>query len=279
MSKRAVMRRLAVVGIIAGLALTIWASVAGASISVPWDNKGTTDGACSTFDSDLLSPGAGQQGWLFVLNQVSPDPSGNNGADWSITATFNPGGAVSGTVVQTTSSVVKFAVYSSDNALLVSATVTAIGVALACTAGYALSRFRFAGRELSLRSFLFSQMFPGVVTTYVNLGRAYVEESNRAEAMNWFRTSLTRNKAYPAPYLLLAETLAAEDRIPEAITQLEAGVRDAGTDPELLLALGRAYQKVGRFADARVKLEEAVKADPSGPVGKTAGELLKTLGR
>jgi arabinogalactan oligomer / maltooligosaccharide transport system permease protein len=51
------------------------------------------------------------------------------------------------------------------NSLVVSGAVTILGVALACTAGYALSRFRFTGRDLSLRGFLLSQMFPGVVTT------------------------------------------------------------------------------------------------------------------
>src|SRR5262249_26297364 len=51
------------------------------------------------------------------------------------------------------------------NSIVVSVLVTLLGVALACSAGYALSRFRFAGRDLSLRGFLLSQMFPGVVTT------------------------------------------------------------------------------------------------------------------
>jgi arabinogalactan oligomer / maltooligosaccharide transport system permease protein len=51
------------------------------------------------------------------------------------------------------------------NSIFVSLAVTLLGVALACSAGYALSRFRFAGRDLSLRGFLLSQMFPGVVTT------------------------------------------------------------------------------------------------------------------
>ncbi len=50
------------------------------------------------------------------------------------------------------------------NSLLVSASVTIVGVVLACGAAYALSRFRFIGRDFSLRGFLLSQMFPGVVT-------------------------------------------------------------------------------------------------------------------
>jgi arabinogalactan oligomer/maltooligosaccharide transport system permease protein len=51
------------------------------------------------------------------------------------------------------------------NSILVAVAVTALGVALACSAAYALSRFRFVGRQTSLRAFLVSQMFPGVVTS------------------------------------------------------------------------------------------------------------------
>ena len=60
------------------------------------------------------------------------------------------------------------------NSIVVAAAATAVGVALACTAAYALSRFRFPGRRTSLRAFLVSQMFPGVVTSiplYVLLDR------------------------------------------------------------------------------------------------------------
>jgi arabinogalactan oligomer/maltooligosaccharide transport system permease protein len=51
------------------------------------------------------------------------------------------------------------------NSVVVALAVTVVGVALACSAAYALSRFRFPGRNTSLRAFLLSQMFPGVVTS------------------------------------------------------------------------------------------------------------------
>jgi arabinogalactan oligomer / maltooligosaccharide transport system permease protein len=63
------------------------------------------------------------------------------------------------------------------NSIVVSAAVTVLGVALACSAAYALSRFRFLGRQTSLRAFLVSQMFPGVVTSiplYVLLDRLHL---------------------------------------------------------------------------------------------------------
>jgi arabinogalactan oligomer / maltooligosaccharide transport system permease protein len=49
------------------------------------------------------------------------------------------------------------------NSAVVAAATTVLGVALACTAGYAFSRFRFPGRRAGLMSFLVSQMFPGVL--------------------------------------------------------------------------------------------------------------------
>jgi len=51
------------------------------------------------------------------------------------------------------------------NSLIVAVAVTIIGVGLSCSAAYALSRFRFPGRNSSLRLFLLVQMFPSVVTT------------------------------------------------------------------------------------------------------------------
>jgi len=60
------------------------------------------------------------------------------------------------------------------NSVVVSVTVTMIGLVLSTSAAYALSRFRFAGRGATLRAFLLSQLFPGVVTSiplYVLLDR------------------------------------------------------------------------------------------------------------
>jgi len=49
------------------------------------------------------------------------------------------------------------------NSLLVSGITAAMGVTLACTAGYALSRWNFPGRDRMMGAFLLTQMFPGVV--------------------------------------------------------------------------------------------------------------------
>ncbi len=90
--------------------------------TVPWDGNGASGGTCDTFNSDNLSPAPGQQGWWFILS--SPDRA--NFTSWTLTVTFSPGGTqtVTRTAAQDPTGSVQFAVYSPDNATLVSASVT-----------------------------------------------------------------------------------------------------------------------------------------------------------
>lgn len=49
------------------------------------------------------------------------------------------------------------------NSVVIALATTVIGVALSCTAAYALSRFRFPGRKAGLTTFLVVQMFPATL--------------------------------------------------------------------------------------------------------------------
>lgn len=49
------------------------------------------------------------------------------------------------------------------NSLVVAAATSTVGVCLACTAGYAMSRWSFPGRDRIMALFLLTQMFPAVV--------------------------------------------------------------------------------------------------------------------
>jgi tetratricopeptide (TPR) repeat protein len=110
-----------------------------------------------------------------------------------------------------------------------------------------------------------------------NLGQAFLEEKNYTEAIGWFRTAVGRNKAYPDPYLGLAEALVATERLDEAVVLLETGVEEAPEDSGLRLALGQVYYRAGRFTDSRTAFEEAMRMDPSGPVGAAAAAGLAEL--
>lgn len=108
-----------------------------------------------------------------------------------------------------------------------------------------------------------------------NLGQAHFEERNYNEAINWFRSSLSRNKAYADAYLGLADALLVLGKAAEAATLLETGVRECPDAVAVQVALGDAYYRLGRFADARARLEEAQRKDPLGAEGRRAAELLK----
>jgi arabinogalactan oligomer/maltooligosaccharide transport system permease protein len=66
------------------------------------------------------------------------------------------------------------------NSALVALATTIVGVALSCTAAYALSRFRFPGRRAGLTTFLVVQMFPAsmlILPLYVLLDRMHLLNS------------------------------------------------------------------------------------------------------
>ena len=66
------------------------------------------------------------------------------------------------------------------NSLIVAGGTTVVGLALACTAAYAFSRFRFPGREEGLGALMLTQLFPGVVMTiplYLILERLHLLDS------------------------------------------------------------------------------------------------------
>lgn len=127
------LKRATVSAAVAGLALivgpgTAWAanlnSVSRASalagITVKWTGNGTTHGVCDSFENDPdLMPGAGQQGWLFILTHPF-DLSGSQ-----LTFTFSPAAITSSPVTgNPTGGNYHFIVYTPLGATLLSASAT-----------------------------------------------------------------------------------------------------------------------------------------------------------
>jgi arabinogalactan oligomer/maltooligosaccharide transport system permease protein len=66
------------------------------------------------------------------------------------------------------------------NSLVVACLTATLGVSLACTAGYAMSRWNFPGRDRTMGLFLLTQMFPGVVMAiplYILLDKLHLLDS------------------------------------------------------------------------------------------------------
>ncbi len=79
------------------------------------------------------------------------------------------------------------------NSFIVATAVTVIGVALAATAAYALSRYEFRGRTWSLHSFLLTQMFPVtmlLLPLYVLLRRVHLIDTLGGLVVAYVATTL-----------------------------------------------------------------------------------------
>ena len=112
-----------------------------------------------------------------------------------------------------------------------------------------------------------------------NLGQAYYDDKNYAQAESWYLTCVQRNKSYAGAYVGAADAMLAQNKTTEAIAQLELGEKEkiAGEDLNLALALGQAYYRAGRFQDARTRWEKVATKDPNGTLGRRAVELLRSL--
>lgn len=79
------------------------------------------------------------------------------------------------------------------NSLIVAGATTILGVALACTAAYAFSRFTFPGRKWGMTALLVTQMFPGVVMAiplYILLDTLHLLDSLTGLVLVYSTTSL-----------------------------------------------------------------------------------------
>lgn len=79
------------------------------------------------------------------------------------------------------------------NSVLVALLTSVVGISLAVTAGYAMSRWPYAGRDLSLRFLLVTQMFPGVVVLiplYILLQKLHLLDSLMGLVLVYSTTSV-----------------------------------------------------------------------------------------
>lgn len=135
-------------------------------------------------------------------------------------------------------------------------------------------------REAGKKEFLTAFSDPTNPTPEVsarNLGQAFLDERNYPEAVNWYRTSINRNKDYALAYLGIADALAATGQNEEAVAQLEAAVKEIPEDSALQLELGKALLRAGRYGEARSRLEDVVRKEPASPLGRAAAEQLKSV--
>jgi tetratricopeptide (TPR) repeat protein len=120
---------------------------------------------------------------------------------------------------------------------------------------------------------------PTPAQTARNLGQAYSDEKNYAQAQTWFQAAIGREERYGDAYVLLARTLVEQNKLPDAVSALEMGAKAVPDDLNLQYELGQAYYRAGRFGDARARWEGVVAKDAASPAGRAAAEQLRKLQR
>ncbi len=89
---------------------------------------------------------------------------------WILDIALSPGNALGGTIGDSFTGEHFSKILSSDsfwtwmtNSLIVSVGTCLLGLTIAIPAGYAFSRYKFTGRDVSMFAFLLVQMFPGII--------------------------------------------------------------------------------------------------------------------
>lgn len=137
---------------------------------------------------------------------------------------------------------------------------------------------RVEGKAELAKAFADPQCPTPEVTAW-NLGQAYFEEKEYAEALNWFQAAQNKNKSLAAAWVGIGDVLLATGQPDVAILQLENGMKETGGNTMVQLSLGEAYLRAGRFQDARAAFDQVVKRDPLGASGRQAAEKLKGFPR
>ncbi|XZE55446.1 tetratricopeptide repeat protein [Planctomycetaceae bacterium SH139] len=90
------------------------------------------------------------------------------------------------------------------------------------------------------------------------LGLEAMHEQRWSEAERQFNAALELNQADDRAHWGLSEALWQRGERGEAITHMEQAVRLSGSDPQLVVRLGRMYLEVGRIDDAAEKSQESL---------------------
>jgi Tfp pilus assembly protein PilF len=117
------------------------------------------------------------------------------------------------------------------------------------------------------------RLYPHSVDLYVGLGYTRLAREEYVWARQAFEKALVLDPEHDDAMVGLGEALlrfGQSDQAEALFGKVRSGV--AGEDTELLLAMGRAFYREGRFEDARAAFEAGLEVDPSDP------EVMAALG-
>ena len=110
-----------------------------------------------------------------------------------------------------------------------------------------------------------SSVMPNNAEPYYQMGLAYLESRDLANAVRAFNKAIALNPKHPGAQLKLSELMAStrdEKLINEAVSRIKDVFGPSPADPEAIQALAIAEWKLGKPAEAAERLEQALKKFP-----------------
>jgi tetratricopeptide (TPR) repeat protein len=109
------------------------------------------------------------------------------------------------------------------------------------------------------------QRHPYLYAVHDHLGRLLLQARKPAEARVTFKAALTAAPGFMNAQYGLADVLAAEGNVQQAIDQYAALVQQTPDRANALVEMANFLNRVGRATEARERLEEAVQIHPDDP--------------
>jgi len=115
---------------------------------------------------------------------------------------------------------------------------------------------------------------PGLLSqSYANLGAAYRASGDAEQAETNYKQSLRLNANQFNAWLGLGLIAQQRGQLAEAVSDLSRSV-DLNPTPQGYLALGRTLAQTGRYAEARIAYEQALKMSPALAEARQAADAL-----
>lgn len=121
------------------------------------------------------------------------------------------------------------------------------------------------------------ELDPDNVESSVGAGEALFRVGRKDEAAQRFERALEREPRLYGAHYRLAGVCVEQRRIDKAVQHLQAALALDGRDPLLWTLLGSLLAEQGRYAEARLKFETALRIQPGFAEARTKLERLRSL--
>jgi tetratricopeptide (TPR) repeat protein len=123
------------------------------------------------------------------------------------------------------------------------------------------------------------ELQPGHPASLMQIAFEYVNRGDAATALPYARQAVDAAPKNFAAHKALGQALLETGAVPEAIAELQTGIKLAPESPGLHFTLARAYQKAGRLEEANQERDEFTRLDRLGRTNRSGAQSVGGVGR